>query len=217
MYIIDESYFIKELTIPTDNNIDVAGTSTPFEAYIDQEARLLLQSLLGSSFGELDAHVVSGLYVTNGSVWDAFVLGTNYTKNGKTYIWKGLIYEEGVFLGSLMAYWVYSKWLEFQLSQQTGMGEAKGNAINSMGINATHRYVSIWNKFITMYQGDITDTDSTLTIINGVPFVDYFGGDEGQTYVSCVKFLKDNIDDYRGKNGGIPPLKLYEAKNTLGI
>ena len=48
MYIIDESYFIKELRIPNTSEIDVSGSDTPFEMWIDKEARLCLQNALGS-------------------------------------------------------------------------------------------------------------------------------------------------------------------------
>jgi len=216
MYIINESYFQKELVIPTSSNIDVACTETSFETYIDKDARLLLQRLLGSvGFTALDSLIVNGVYQADGSLWDDLVNGTTYTKNDNTYTWKGLAYEEGSFKGSVLAYYVYCKWLEFQLSKQTGMGEAKGNAINSMGINATHRYVTTWNNFIEMYQGTGVEQRG-LTIINGIPFYDYFGGSEDDQFVSLVTYIKDNISDYEAINV-YPTLKLYEAKNTLGV
>jgi len=210
MYIINETYFIKELNIPNDNSIDVSGSTTPFESYIDKESRLCLQNALGSVlFAELDSLVVGGTYVPDGSKWDQFIEGETYDFQGVSYTWKGLIFTEGTFKGSVLAYFVYCKWLEFQLSQQTGMGEAKGSAINSQSMNATHRYVNTWNNFIELYQG--SERSESFSFVNGVPFLDYFGANGG-SYVSLITYLKHKKDDFENAS-----LKMYEAKNTLGI
>lgn len=214
MYIIDESYFIKEIIIPNESEIDVSGSCVSFAIWIDQEVRLCLQNALGFTlFNDLDSQITDGV-LNNGAdqKWQDLVNGKTYTKNGKTYRWEGLKFTKGTFKGSLLAYYVYCKWLEFQLSQMTGFGENRGQAVNSMSANSTHRYVTIWNTFVKMYQGEnSTDNTYKLTFINGVPFYDYFNNNESG-YVSLVDYLLDNEDDYPDA-----AVMRYEYLNTFGL
>lgn len=211
MYIIDESYFTDKFRIPNTVEIDVSGSNESFERWIDREARLCLQEALGNVlFADFDSNVTAGAYVPGVTKWDNLVNGTTYTKDNKQYTWKGLIFEEGIYKGSLLTPFVYAKWLEFQLSQQSGMGEVRGNAANAMSANSTHRYVNIWNSFVEMYQGKYERTH-TYSYVRGIPFFDYYGEyDEG--YVSLLTFLEQNADDYPE-----PQLKEYGFLNTLGI
>ena len=211
MYIIDETYFIKELVIPNSNEIDISESSNPFEMWIDQYARLCLQEVLGNTlFTDLDQNVTNGvLNDISPQKWLNLVNGASYIYKGKNHTWKGLIFEEGTFKGSLLAYFVYCKWLEFQLSQQSGIGEVRGDAINATSVGSTHRYVSIWNQFVSMYQGEYQQT-GTFTFIKGVPFYDYYNGQD--YYVSLLEFLKHNEEDYPDA-----PLKEYNYLNTFGL
>ena len=213
MYIIDESYFIKELIIPNSSEIDVSGSTDPFEMWIDSKARLCLQLALGNVlFSDLDSNVTTGAYVPGVAKWDNLVNGHTYTKDDKTYKWKGLIYTEGTFKGSLLAYYVYAEWLKFQLTRMSGVGEVKGNAANSVNANSTYRYVETFNTFLEMYQGKSNnDSNLKLSFINGIPFYDYFNGD-GSDYVSLITFLKDNETDYPEAN-----LKTYNYLNSFSI
>lgn len=215
MYIIDESYFTDKIRIPNQSEIDVTGSNESFDRWIDREARLCLQGALGSVlFADFDSNVVNGVYQPGVAKWDRLVNGHTYTKNSKTFKWKGLVFTEGLYKGSLLAFFTYCKWLEFQLSYQSGIGEVRGNAANSMSANSTHRYVALWNSFMEMYQGQYEVTNTlpySYSYYKGVPFFDYFG-EYDDTFVSLLKFLKDNSDDYPE-----PDLKEYYYANTLGI
>jgi hypothetical protein len=214
MYIIDETYFTDKIRITNISQIDVGGSNESFERWIDRESRLCLQEALGSVlFADFDSNVTDGVYIPGVAKWDRLVNGHTYTKNSKTFIWKGLVYEEGIYKGSLLALFVYCKWLEFQLSHQSGIGEVRGNAANSMSVNSTHRYVSLWNEFLEQYQGDLrtTHTHYSPTYYKGVEFYDYFGDDK-DTFVSMLTFLSDNEDDYPD-----PQAKEYYYVNTFGI
>ncbi len=212
MYIIDESYFIKQYIIPNSVETDVSGNTETFEVWIDSKARLCLQEALGTTlFNDLDSNVASGVYTPGVTKWDNLVNGVEYTYQGKTYSWKGLIYTEGTFKGSLLVPFVYSEWLRYENTRMTGVGEVTGQAINAMNVNSTYRYVSVWNEFVKQYQGGSNDGSyPKITVKNGIPLYDYFGGDE--TYVSLLKFLLHNPTDYPN-----PSLKCYEFTNTLGI
>lgn len=212
MYIIDERYFIKELRIPNTSEVDVDGSDMPFTGWMDQYARLYLQETLGASlFNDLDSDVTDGILDAGAQQkWLDLVNGVGYSYNGIDYVWKGLIFTEGTFKGSVIAYYVYCEWLKFQLSQQTGLGESRGEAVNSMSANSTHRYVSTWNTFVKMHQGVSTQT-STMHYIKGVPFYDYFGNN-ANGYVSLIEFLKHNEVTYPGA-----ALKCYNYQNTFGL
>ncbi len=213
MYLVDETYFIKELRIPNanDGGVDVPTGDDSFESWVDEYARLLLQNALGAVlFTDFDSNVTNGVYIPNVTKWDNLVNGVVYTKNGVSYTWKGLLFTEGTFKGSVLTPYIYCKWLEFQLSQQTGVGEARGNAINSTSVNSTHRYVTIWNQFVEFYQGKCTQT-STLSYVKGIPFFDYALGNDSN-YVSLIQFLLHNDTDYPDAS-----LKVYEFTNTFGF
>lgn len=211
MYIIDESYFIKELRIPNTNEIDVSDSADPFITWIDKEARQCLQLALGYKlFKELDDNITDGVLDTDApQKWLNLVNGKDYTKDSKEYNWKGLKFIEGTFKGSLLAYYVYCKWLEFQLSYMSGMGETRGEAVNSMVANSTHRYVALWNTFVEMYQSKSTQT-ATITLRNGIPFYDYFG--ELGSYVSLIEFLDHHEEDYPNADK-----REFKFLNTFGI
>lgn len=212
MYIIDDTYFIKEITMPNSTEIDAydSGGDDLQEQWIDQYSRELLQNALGTTlFNDLDSNVTAGVYVPGVTKWDNLVQGVEYTYQGIDYQWKGLIFTEGTFKGSVLAYYVYCKWLEYQLSRMSGVGEVKGNAANSMNVNSTQRYVNLWNTFYRAYQGD-SDVSTNVYIKNGVPFFDYFGTND--TYVSLIEFLTHNETDYEDAQ-----MTLYKPKNTFGL
>lgn len=215
MYIIDESYFTDKFRIPNTSEIDVSGSTDSFQHWIDREARLCLQDALGNVlFAEFDSYIVNGVIDPGApQKWLDLVNGKTYTYQSKQYTWKGLSFTEGVYKGSLLTPFVYCKWLEFQLSKQSGMGEIRGSAANAMSGNSTHRYVSIWNSFVDMYQGQYckTHTYQSYSYFKGIPFFDYYGEyDEG--YVSFLTFLEQNESDYPE-----PQLKEYGYLNTFGL
>lgn len=214
MYIIDDSYFIKQYAIPNSNEVDISNTIDPFVMWIDSRARLCLQLALGNVlFSDFDSNVSDGaLKSTAPDKWKNLVNGVSYVKNDKTYAWKGLAYSEGSFKGSLLVPFIYAEWLKDQVTRMSGVGEVKGNAANSVNANSTERYVSTWNDFVSQYQGNSVGKDFyRLSYPNGVPFYDYFGSDETD-YVSLITFLNDNETDYPDAK-----LKCYEFKNSFGI
>lgn len=215
-YIVTREHFIKELSIPSANfdNRDIKGGNDTFDMYMDKEARELLGNALNFTlFSDLDSYVdVNGvLSPTAPQKWLNLVNGKTYTKDGVDYRWKGLIYEEGAFKGSVLAYYVYCKWLEYQVSQLTIMGEKRGEASNTSSFNSTYRLTNIWNEFVSQYQGDYVNSGIKY-YLHGVPVTDYaYSGNKSQ-YVSLLQFLIDNETDYPDAG-----LKLYEYKNSFGI
>lgn len=213
MYLIDETYFIQDITIPTTDNLDVVGTDNTLSQFIDKYARLLLKNALGITlFNLFDESLENGeLKEDADQKWKDLVNGKTYTDNGSTKVWKGLLFTEGVFKGSVLAHYTYYHWYLWQMSQISNFGEVKGSTVNAISVNETTKLVQIWNEFIQMYQGS-SETKATYSVMNGVPFTDYFSANNNED-VSLLQFLIDNDTDYPDAF-----LKHEEGlKNQLGL
>ena len=193
MYLIDVSYFIKNLHVPNTGE-PTSDAYNELEVSIDRYVRQFLQLTLGSElFFELNSYVIDGeLNSSAPQIWLNLVNGCNYTNNGINYTWKGLIYEEGLFKGSILAYFVYCN--HFQNTANSVLGQVAIDPKNGVVINPTSHLVNIWNEFIEMYQGSCSSSTKT-TFYDGVIFEDYFQN-KTNGYVSYLQFLRDNKADY---------------------
>jgi len=193
MYLIDVSYFIKNLHVPNTEE-PTSDAYNELEVSIDRYVRQFLQLTLGSElFFELNSYVIDGeLNSSAPQIWLNLVNGCNYTNNGINYTWKGLIYEEGLFKGSILAYFVYCN--HFQNTANSVLGQVAIDPKNGVVINPTSHLVNIWNEFIEMYQGSCSSSTKT-TFYDGVIFEDYFQN-KTNGYVSYLQFLRDNKADY---------------------
>lgn len=207
MYLIDVSYFIKGYQVPNSApSLDIPNNTDSFEVYIDKYARLLLQNALGHVlFDELDGYVNNG--TLDGSAtqqWKDLVNGKTYTLSGRSYKWRGLIYDEGAFKGSVLTPFVFYNWHLENITRQSGVGEVKGKAVNQINVDSTPTSVRAWNDYIMQYQGGFNNSYYRLSYVNGVPFHDYFGNSDND-YVSLLKFLRDNEASYPDAKCRIEP------------
>ena len=213
MYLIDASYFIREIHIPNVNESN-NGSGENLDYFIDEKVRLLLstKALGGTLFTAFNGYIVDGeLPNTAPQKWKDLVNGKTYTKNDKSYIWEGLLQTKGTFKKSLLAYYTYYYWLMDNVSLMSGLGEVRGEAKNAIGVNSTQRLVAIWNEFVKMYQGENTCFNGVKYVYNGVPIEDYYNQNSG-SYVSLLQFLKDNEADYPDAQ-----LEMFEFQNQLGL
>ena len=219
-YLIDNTYFVRELRIPGLQELR-SEVSELLGQFIDERSRVLLQEALGNDlFNEFDAFVQADgtLNPSATQKWLNLVNGTDYTSAGETYTWQGLIYTQGAFPKSLLAYYTYCFYLEDHVSELSTMGVVQGKAKNSTALNPTQRYVKAWNNFVNLYQGDYYpyyDSYNRLpqvTIKRGIPFYDYRGVEERSGFVSLLTFLNNNDSDYPDA-----PLKLYHYENQIGV
>ena len=211
MYIIDDTYFVKELVIPNSSEIDVSNTNNPFDFWIDTECRLIMKQALGYNlFKDFDQYVVNGVLTNAPDKWNNLVNGVEYIYEGDKYYWPGLINNEGSVPKSMLAYYVYAKWFRFQQSQMTGMGEMHGNASNSTLSSGAVRESKVWNQFVDWYQGDMTlweiywESDSIAS--------DFFKDFQNARYSSLIKFLWHNSESYKDA-----ALVLNGRKNRFSI
>ena len=213
MYLIDASYFNREIAIPNVNELQ-GNANTELTEFIDGKVRLLLQEVLGYDlFTNLDGDIASGVLKVNAQQrWIDLVNGATYTKNDKQYRWKGLIYTEGTFKNSLLADYVYHFWLESKLTDMTGVGEVAQASKNAVSVNSTQRLVTIWNRFVKAVNGgDSYGRLGKKYWHNGVPIYDYSNAEKSM-YVDLFTFLKDNQANYPDA-----PFACFEYKNQFGL
>lgn len=212
-YLIDETYFQRELFVPNADDQD-RGAYKELQEFIDEKSRLCLKEALGYVlFKELDSYIDDGnLEGSAPSIWGNLVNGVEYTVNGNTYKWEGLISTEGAFKRSLLANYTYYYWLYYNQSTMSGVGEVVLNAKNAINVNSTQRLVSTWNTFLQMYQGNKTQSGYNKYYHKGIKVIDYIGGGTDDNYVHLIKFLSDNNEYYPNA-----ALKLHKPKNQLGL
>lgn len=212
-YLIDETYFKRELFVPNADDTD-RDAYTELQEFIDGKSRQCLKDALGRElFEDLDSNITNGKLDTGAPAkWQNLVNGVDYTVDGNTYNWHGLLIQEGAFKKSLLAYYVFYHWLSYNQSTMSGVGEVVLQAKNAISINSTQRLISVWNEFVEMYQGKETKYTYNEYYHNGIKVIDWMGNNTNNYYASLVKFLSDNDTDYPDAN-----LRLYDMKNQLGL
>ena len=212
MYIIDETYFIKELSVPNINEID-SDSLTVLKQYIDEYSRQVLQNALGYVlFNDLDSNVTDGvLDVLAPTKWINFVNGVEYTKDGKQYKWRGLKYTEGLHKSSLLAKNVFYHWLKDNVTQITGTGEKSIKSVNADSVNSNQRLVTVWNNFVSEYQG-AENHFPNVWYKGNTQVIDWFGNGINLGYVSLIQYLIDNEVDFPEAN-----LTIFKTQNQFGL
>lgn len=212
MYIIDATYFNRDKNIPNINEVQTEAYDI-VNSFCDELGRQLLRDALGNDlFNDFDTYVVAGVFDNSSAPqkWIDFVEGKEYIVNDVSHKWSGLISTQGVFKKSLITDYVYAKWLEFNFTTQSGVGEVTLNPQNANIVNPTQNIVRCWNNFLEMYQGN-TLAYPSIYYNGGSKVVDWYGGTRS-TNVSLLSFLQDNETDYPNAD-----LRVYEFKNQLGV
>lgn len=212
MYLIDETYFIKELSVPNINEMD-SDNLTILKQYTDQYSRQLLQNALGYVlFNDLDSYIDNGvLDVLAPQKWLDLVNGVEYTKDGKQYKWRGLKYTEGLHKSSILAKYCFYHWLKDNVTTITGTGEKSIKSVNADSVNSNQRLVNVWNDFVSEYQGSNTRFP-TVWYKGATKVIDWFGSGESLGFVSLIQFLTDNETNYP-----YATLITYSLQNQFGL
>ena len=189
MYIIDDTFFQSpNREIPNLNEAD-SKAFAQLEFIIDRECRLFMQNFLtDAEIVEFDSYLVNGLFpiVTTGipQKWIDLV-------NGKDD-WKGLVYTLGTSKNSLLADLVYYHYLVNEASYMTGVGDAKANPKGASLVNPTQRIVTVWNDFVSQYQG-----------------LSYMHNDRNYSLVGYLNSLNEVFDQSY--------VKIFCFKNQIGL
>lgn len=194
--IIDSTYFTgKETYIPNavaqpsigSNNLNL---SSLLDNEIEDKESELLLDILGFS----QATELYNQFEPNGD-WKVTALAKWVDLVDGKDSWRGLRYTIGNKKVSLIAYYVFFYYLanDYHSYTTTGMQIAKSE--NAMIQDPTIKQVSIWNKFIKMYVGNLK--------INQVTFTENWNGTAMSqrginlsNEVSLYQFLSDNNDVY---------------------
>ena len=209
MYLIDKTYFIKNLHVPNTEE-PTSDASTDLDMSIDRYVRQFMQFTLGNVlFTDFDNYVTDGeLEITAPQKWLNLVNGHSYTKEGIYYVWQGLKYELGLYKVSLLANYTYVN--HYQNTTNSILGQIAIDPKNGVVVNPTDHLVSVWNEFIEMYQG-ANCSNGVVNYYDNVVFVDYYQHKENG-FVSYLQFLQDNKEDYPDFKAGV-----INFKNSLGI
>lgn len=175
--LIDETYFIGEISLPGQV---LTGSLADIDPYIAKYEREALIELLGYTlYKALKAEIDSGPPAVYTDKWDRFVNGHEYEIDylGDTYLvkWNGLINSDKV---SLLAYFIYYNYVKFHVSHTSGFGELLQNAENATKSSPSDKMVNAWNRFIDL-RGDPSDDQINPTCYN---FLNEFEDDPTNGY-----------------------------------
>ena len=196
MYLIDKTYFRNKLQISglyDGNN----GLETKLDDYISIYVIDFLQKLLGVDFEDLKANITDGVLDTGApQKWLDLINGKTYTKDGKTYIWKGLLYQNGSVKLSILANVVYCNLIHDLV---TGNGQISVDVKSSRMLLPRKNYIEVWNEIANQFNQSV-DLQPKISFINGVRFTDYYGGLSDNGYRTLSDFLIDFEEDYPNVN-----------------
>ena len=196
MYLIDKTYFRNKLQISglyDSNN----GVEKKLDDYISIYVIGFLQKLLGVDFEEINTNIVSGvLEPTAPQRWLDLVNGKTYTKDGKDYVWKGLLYQNGSVKLSILTNVVYCSLMH---DLATGNGQISVDVKSSRMLVPRKNYIEVWNEIANQFNQSV-DLQPKKSFINGVRFTDYYGGLSDNGYITLTDFLIDFEEDYPNVN-----------------
>lgn len=196
MYLIDKTYFRNKLQI---NGLYEAnnGIETKLNDYISIYVIDFLQKLLGVDFEDLKANITDGVLDTGApQKWLDLINGKSYTKDGKDYVWRGLLYQNGSVKLSILANVVYCSLIHDLV---TGNGQISVDVKSSRMLVPRKNYIEVWNEIANQFNQSI-DLQPKISFIRGVKFTDYYGGLSDNGYRTLTDFLIDFEDDYQNVN-----------------
>jgi hypothetical protein len=209
MYLIDKTYFRNKLQIDGlyESN---TGIETKLNDYISIYVTDFLQKLLGVDFEELKANITDGALNDDApQKWLDLVNGKTYQKNGKDYIWKGLIYQSGSVKLSILTNVVYCNLIHDLV---TGNGQISIDVKSSKMLVPRKNFIEVWNEISEQLNQSYWN-EPTISYRNSVKFTDYFGNKTDNGYVTLADFLIDFEIDYPNFNVCLG----YETQNSFDL
>lgn len=220
--LINKTYFNGDISIPNMQEVDYDNGN--IDDFIDNESRLLLESIFGFDlFSELVTYLDAdgNLEPSAPDKWQNLVYGVHYEVGNTKRKFSGLLLNpESTIPKSLIADYVFYRWLKQNTSQSTGVGEVALEAKNAINVNPTQKLVTVWNRFYrqigTEYFGiDHHNHPHFCGIVNGTYFIDWYG--YRNYYVSLFDYLKDHKEDFPTVMFALPDDEFHGFKNQLGL
>jgi len=216
--IIDETYFEHgSLYIPNNKDLTVEPAGSPtivteLESFITKYERKLLMNALGVTLYDLLQTALDDINNADAK-WKDLVNGKNYANaDGNVKRWDGLV---GFDKQSLIAAYIFTEYLRNDNETYATVGIVKSDSKNATLVDATPKFIKVYNQFIEAYQGGAV-IDSPTIVVNGFGSVgfDWFGSEK--TQVSLFRYLTDSnelvADTYPDFE-----FMFYENQNSFGI
>ena len=161
MSIINASFFTGKRDLPNigDTVSDFVGGNSTLQNYIDiYEREALIFALGRQEYENFVAQLEPDGTLKPGAPmhYDWLLNGYNYTLGGKRMYWNGLIYEVGSFKDSLLADYIYSRFLEHNQSFIGDVGATTSKSANGMRVSADQKITDSYNDFVKQYGGCIS-------------------------------------------------------------
>ena len=215
--LINASYFVNELLIPNLSDYD---ESYNINGLIQDCSHSFLESFLGR---EIYKELVSNLNAEQTALkpnaaekWDNLVNGCDYEYQGQTRYFKGLIYKRGTIPKSLLAQYVYIKYIEQNTTQLTPTGDVRPDSQNAVNVNSSQRYANAWNNFLKSVRGDLSGFGCNKYYHNGVLVIDHYNSLKSDT-PSLMQYLKEREDVYGKASLVLPDNQSMNYRNSLGL
>ena len=213
--LINSSYFQKgDLYIPNNTDINVGDVGitnqTDLDFYIVEYERELLLNALGIVLYEEYLVALQNLNKVP-KRWTDLIDGVTYTNPSSVVKrWEGL---RGANKQSLVASFVYTKYLRNYNETFATTGVVRNDSKNATNYDATPKYIKAYNKFLRQYQAD--NLPNPITYVNrfGTNGLDWYGSED--TTVSLYQFLTDsNSEKSICPDPEILPLELIGGSPT---
>lgn len=147
MAFIDSSYFVGPINV---TNTDKIETSERLQLFIDKYEAEFFEDAMGYELAkaflagttDFDADGSNGTIETR---WLNIIEGVEYTRNGGTHKFKGLIYMRNNSNFSMIANYVWWYWESDRITQTVQVGEVKAKAENAEINNSSDKMIKAWN------------------------------------------------------------------------
>ena len=190
--IINDSYFKGDIylaQVAQESRSGLVNNAVNLTYFIDKYERRILEKGLGQV-------LTGGLYSsvdTNGKIldsaigtrFDRLLNGESYTKDGIDFLWKGLVVKEGLLNRSMMAYYVYFKYVT-----ENGEAHTETNPGKSRNVVNAYRSFLEWYGEVKCYN------EPSIYYRNGFLVEDYFNGQDNSDVVSLYKYMTDHKEDF---------------------
>ena len=214
--LINSSYFEKgDLYIPNNTDINVGDVGitnqTDLDFYIVEYERELLLNALGIVLYE--EYLVALQHLNQAHKrWSDLIDGVTYTNPSSVVKrWEGL---RGANKQSLVASFVYTKYLRNYNETFATTGVVRNDSKNATNYDATPKYIKAYNKFIEQYQSDNLPNPRVYINRFGTNGIDWYGSENAT--VSLYQFLTDS-NDLDSTSFPDFTFKFYAEQNSFGI
>lgn len=143
--LIDTSYFFADIQI---GQLSEQSVQDVLELFISQYEPKILGELLGyETYKNLKEEDEIGSGSGGDPIYSNLLNGTEYTgKDGTLYRWNGLV--DDTTKVSLIAYFVYGKYMTNQMTVTGGAGEGKIQMQNAIAVSSQRKIITVWNLMV---------------------------------------------------------------------